>query len=186
MTVTSVSAVAVSFRSVTLDASHTAQPAAAPAAASDTVELSQQAAAEARTSNPASRNEVLLKTLDADGDGVISKSEFTTGAFELLKHASVQFHHRHVGRGEGIEKRDNTWTARLEDVFTKVDANHDGSIDRGELQSALPATSQHPAPRPPRSDAGANAALLSAANVTVVSVAIRQYASVGQTPIAKV
>ena len=44
------------------------------------------------------RAETVLKTFDTDGDGVVTKTEFTTGAMEVLKRASVQFHHQRVGQ----------------------------------------------------------------------------------------
>jgi hypothetical protein len=82
MTVTSIPAVAVSFRVMTRDASHAKAPARKPAGApaKDSVELSQQAVAAARTAEPSTRSETLLKTFDIDGDGVVTKTEFTAGA----------------------------------------------------------------------------------------------------------
>ena len=98
MTVTSITAVAVSFRTVTLDHAHAKAPARKPEGppAKDSVELSQQAVAEARSTDPSARAETVLKTFDTDGDGVVTKTEFTTGAMEVLKRASVQFHHERV------------------------------------------------------------------------------------------
>jgi hypothetical protein len=160
MTVTSITNVAVSFRTVTEDPPHASAPAHkdAPAPpATDSVELSQQAAAEARSTDPSARAETLLKAFDTDGDGVVTKTEFTTGAMEVLKRASVRFHHQHVGRGGGVDKRDQRWTDHLEEVFAKVDANHDGAIDRAELTSALPAR-----------------------QVTAASLAIREYTIVSR------
>lgn len=101
MTVTSVTAVAVSFRAVNHKTSHASTPARTrpEGTATDSVELSQQAAAEARSADPSVRAETLLKTFDTDGDGVVTKTEFTTGAVELLKRASVSFHHQRLVRG---------------------------------------------------------------------------------------
>lgn len=195
MTVTSVSAVAVSFRSASLPggSSHSTHsaPAAAPAPAdapalpTDTVELSQPAADTATaTGIRSTRSETLLRTLDANGDGLVSKEEFTDGAIELLKHASVRFHHRHVGKGDGIEKRDEKWTSRLEDVFAHVDANRDGSVEISELTSALPKSAQRPARRLPQfgTDGPAPATTEAVTNATVVAVAIKQYTlEAGQT-----
>jgi hypothetical protein len=160
MTVTRITNVAVSFRTVTEDtpqASAPAPKAATPPAATDSVELSQQAAAEARITDPSARAETLLKAFDTDGDGVVTKTEFTTGAMEVLKRASVRFHHQHVGRGSGVDRRDQKWTGRLEDVFAEVDANRDGAIDRTELTAALPA-----------------------GQVTAASLAIREYTIVSR------
>ena len=156
MTVTRITAVAVSFRTVTEDTPHAPAP-KTPAAAVDSVELSQQAAAEARTTEPAARAETLLKSFDTDGDGVVTKTEFTTGAVEVLKRASVRVHPQRIGRGEGVDKRDQKWAGRLEDVFAKVDANHDGAIDRAELTAAMPAR-----------------------EVTAASLAIREYTLVSR------
>ena len=160
MTVTSITNVAVSFRTVTEDTPHPSAPAHkdAPApAATDSVELSQQAAAEARSTDPSARAETLLKAFDTAGDGVVTKTEVTTGAMEVLKRASVRFHHQDVGRGEGVDKRDQKWAGRLDEVFAKVDANHDGAIDRTELTAALPAR-----------------------QVTTASLAIREYTIVSR------
>jgi hypothetical protein len=196
MTVTSLSAVAVSFRSASLTAgsSHSTHsvPAAAPAPAdapalpTDTVELSQPAADTATpTGIRSTRSETLLRALDANGDGLVSKEEFTDGAIELLKHASVRFHHRRVGKGDGIEKRDEKWTSRLEDVFAHVDANRDGSVEISELTSALPKSAQRPARRLPQFGADGPAAAITDAvtSVTVVvALAIKQYTlEAGQT-----
>lgn len=87
MTVTSVTAVAVSFRTVTLAPHANAQAANRPiASASDSVELSQQAAAEARTTDPTTaRDEMQLKLLDTDRDGVVSRTEFTAGASVAIR-----------------------------------------------------------------------------------------------------
>ena len=102
MTVTSISAGAVSFRIVTGDTTqpHTQARKPRETAATDSVELSQQAVAEARSSDPAARAQTVLKAIDTDGDGVVSKNEFTTGALEVLKRGSVRFHHQRVASGE--------------------------------------------------------------------------------------
>ena len=104
MTVTSVSGVAVSFRTVPLDPSSAHAPARkSPApSANDSVELSQQAAAEARTTDPAARAETRLKSFDKDGDGVVTKTEFTSGAIELLQPAAVSFHQQPASKPERI------------------------------------------------------------------------------------
>ena len=88
MIVTSVTGVAVSFRTVTLAAPHAnVQAANRPiTSASDSVELSQQAAAEARTTDPTTaRDETQLKLLDTDRDGVVSRTEFTAGASVAIR-----------------------------------------------------------------------------------------------------
>ena len=103
----------------------------------DTVELSKD------------RAETLVKALDTDGDGVVTREEFTEGAIELLKRASVRFHHLPPpAKKPGIEKRDERWTGRLEDAFAHVDRNHDGALDVSEMTSALPKGVQRPVQSP--------------------------------------
>jgi hypothetical protein len=172
MIVTSLSALAVSVRSTLARGRSntvTSTPAAVsttPAPAADSVELSTRAV-------------TLVKALDADGDGVLTKEEFTEGAIELLKRASVRFHHRRIGKGQGIEKRDQRWTGRLEDVFAHVDGNRDGAVDVSELTSALPKPVQRPEQRQPTSATetatGAPTPTASTTSVTTVAVAIRTY-----------
>ena len=155
MIVTSLSALAASVRS-TLNWRQQNPDASARAAArkksatpgTDTVELSK------------GRAETLMKALDTDGDGVVTKEEFTDGALELLKRASVRFHHLpQAAKGQGIEKRADRWTGRLEDVFAHVDRNQDGAIDVTEVTSALPK------------------AAASTASVTMVAAVIRKYSA---------
>jgi hypothetical protein len=153
MIVTSLSALAVSVRTTlkwgTSNAGTTASAAARKKSATpgtDTVELSKD------------RAETLIKALDTDGDGIVTKEEFTESALELLKRASVRFHHLPPSaKGQGIQKRDDRWTSRLEDVFAHVDRNHDGAIDVTELTSALP--------KP----------VATTTSVTVAAVAIKRY-----------
>ena len=84
MTVTSVSTVAVSFRTLAPLANVSAAPRPLTSA-TDSVELSQQAAAEARITDPSSsRAEALLKSLDTDRDGVVSRTEYSAGPNEQL------------------------------------------------------------------------------------------------------
>ena len=100
---------------------------------------------------------------------------------ELLKRASVRFHHLPPpAKGQGIEKRDDRWTGRLEDVFAHVDQNHDGAIDVSELTSALPKAAQRPAQRQSFSATetvtGSSAApVATTTSVTVAAVAIKRY-----------
>jgi len=175
MIVTSLSALAVSVRTTlkwgTSNAGTTASAAARKKSATpgtDTVELSKD------------RAETLIKALDTDGDGIVTKEEFTESALELLKRASVRFHHLPPSaKGQGIQKRDDRWTSRLEDVFAHVDRNHDGAIDVTELTSALPKAAQRPAQRQSFSATetatGSPAAVATTTSVTVVAVAIRRY-----------
>jgi hypothetical protein len=87
MSVTSITSAGVSFRTLPTNTSHASAPARKrpQTIASDSVELSQQAVAEARSADPSMRAETLLKTCDTDGDGVVTRMEFRTGAVERLK-----------------------------------------------------------------------------------------------------
>ena len=176
MIVTSLSALAVSVRTTlnwgTSNAGTPARSARKKSATpgTDTVELSKE------------RAETLMKALDTDRDGVVTKEEFTDGAVELLKRASVRFHHLPPpAKSHGIEQRDDRWTSRLEDVFAHVDRNHDGAIDVTEMTSALPKAAQRPAQRQSVSATetatGSPAAVATTTSVAVVAVAIRRYIS---------
>jgi Ca2+-binding EF-hand superfamily protein len=172
MIVTSLTELALSVRSTLRRGSSNAgvkpsntNPELAPA--TDTVDLS------------ARRAETLIEALDKDGDGLVSKEEFTESAMELLKRASVRFHHLPAGNAKGIERRDERWTNRLEDVFAHVDSNHDGAIDASELTSALPKPAQRPEQRQScsstQTSTGSPTEVTATASVTVVAVAIRRY-----------
>ena len=161
MTVTSVTAVAVSFRATSVSVPPEPD---APAAQSP------------RTAAAARRADTLLTRLDTDEDGTVSKDEFTTGAIALLKRAAARAHHRHVGRGEGSEKREERLRARLERAFDRIDANGDGSLEHGELAARL--TPKQRAGRGSGHDcesACPPAATTTVTNVTLVAVAIRRY-----------
>jgi hypothetical protein len=175
MIVTSLSALAVSVRSTLTWGRSNPDTSAPPAArkksatpGTDTVELSKD------------RAETLIKALDTDGDGIVTREEFTDAALELLKRASVRFHHLPpAAKARSIEKRDDRWTGRLEDVFAHVDRNHDGAIDVTEVTSALPKAVQRPAQRQPASatetSTGAPAVAAATTSVTMAAVALRKY-----------
>jgi hypothetical protein len=174
MIVTSLSALAASVRStLTRGSSNTGATSASPSPVppTDTVALSSH------------RAETLLEALDEDGDGLVSKDEFTEAAIALLKRASVRFVHQPSGSKKGIEQRDKGWTSRLEDVFAHVDKNHDGAIDASELTSALPRPAQRPEQLPSCSATEtSNGSPVAAtptetvpASVTVAAVAVRRY-----------
>jgi hypothetical protein len=90
------------------------------------------------------RSANLFAALDADKDGSITEQEFTGGALELLRNARHRPHgHRH---GQGVDRsrsaeaharHEAKLLDKLERVFSKVDADGDGSITRDELTSAL-------------------------------------------------
>jgi hypothetical protein len=91
MFVTSLRALAMSVRSTLGPARSkavTSTPASRkspPARVSDSVELSK-------------RVEALARALDAGGDGVATEDELTDGAIELLRRASLRFHHQKIAR----------------------------------------------------------------------------------------
>ena len=171
-----------------------AQPATSPA---DSVTLSPEAASQPATSGEtaappvpaaatlstaAQKAETLLQALDADGDGSLTKEEFTDGALALLGRPGRG--HRKDADGESghsVERhhnRSHRFERRLEKVFDRVDADDDGSLDAGELKNALAKTgrkdgndSSEPAP----------AAHASYASVTVVAIAVKQYTAVSAT-----
>jgi hypothetical protein len=161
MTVTSVTAVAVSFRATSVSAlSEPAEPAPPKGAAV-----------------AARRADTLVSRLDTDEDGKVSKDEFTAGAIDLLKRASVREHHRHVGRGDGIDKRDARWRARLERAFDRIDANGDGSLDTGEIAARLTPKGKHGKGAAQESEPASPGAVATTTttSVTIVAIAIRRY-----------
>jgi len=82
---------------------------------------------EAASANPL---QDLFKTLDQDGDGLISQSEFEAALAQLA-------------RGTGAS--DN-----LSQLFAELDANQDGVIDQSEQEAAAEQLAQlHPGHRPP-------------------------------------
>lgn len=88
----------------------------------------------------------LIKVLDTNRDGSLSKDEFVEGAKALLgrgrarrrggdEDESIEAagkHERghHVGRGHRLERR-------LEKAFGRIDADDNGSLDAGELAAVL-------------------------------------------------
>jgi hypothetical protein len=92
MIVTSLSALAVSVRSTLARArSNAATPSSSASATRvpqpvDSVHLSPEAV-------------TLATALDADGDGLVAKDHSSEGAVEMLKRASMRFHHQRVARG---------------------------------------------------------------------------------------
>jgi EF hand domain-containing protein len=125
-----------------------ATPASAPVSetpsAVDRVQLSSDATTQTAApggSGTPQRGDALFGALDADKDGSITEQEFTDGAMALLRRAGAR-HHHHVHH-DGSEKHDREVRGsgrlgrKLEKLFDRVDANHDGSIDTGELTKAL-------------------------------------------------
>lgn len=123
----------------------------------------------------------LIKVLDTNSDGSLSKDEFVEGAKALLGRGRARRrggddggdgagsidaagkHDRghHVGRGHRLERR-------LEKAFGRIDADDNGSLDAGELAAVLARASRRkpepaapttePAPSPlPAQGAGSSA-----------------------------
>lgn len=125
------------------------------------------------------RSAALFEALDADGDGAVTRDEFTDGALALLLRAGARRraeredgHDHH--RGHGVHRLERT----LGRAFTRADANDDGAIDESELTAALSR-----ADRTGRagSDAAPEAAVpagTTTMTLTVVSIAIRRYSAV--------
>jgi hypothetical protein len=181
MTVTSFTAVAISFRATRFGTSAAADVpvsggAPAPAPAGEPAPAPAGGAEPAR-STVSSRAVALFRRLDADQDGSISKDEFTSGAMDLLKRASVREHHRHVGRGDGHDRREARWQARLERAFDRIDANGDGSLDQNEVAAPLARADRGRRTGHDREPDGAGPTTTSvtSVSVTIVSIAIRRY-----------
>jgi len=66
--------------------------------------------------NPAKRAEMILKNADADGNGTVSKAEFTNS--KMGKRMTEK------GGAEAVNK-----------FFARVDKNKDGELSKGELAS---------------------------------------------------
>ena len=199
--------ITASFQSISVSAmrlSIAARPAGAaptaitapstPATGGDSVSLSpaatvptatesgQTTATPAPTTNPATSASTspLLAALDTDKDGAMSKDEFTSGALALLGRRGD--HPRTHGNGDGDNGRRARGVPglerRLEKAFDRVDANDDGSVDEGELTTALAGRggSTPDVPPTPTSTAEPQSSVQVAfVSVTYVSVAVQRY-----------
>jgi hypothetical protein len=148
-------------------------------------------ASPAATREPAStpKADALLEALDADGDGSISKAEFTNGALELLGRGSRGDRSRnHEGESESVDghhhhHRSRRLERRLSRLFDRVDGNGDGAIEASEMKDAFTRIEERKAKHgkcggcEPQS-VESPAASVAYASVTVVAVAVRQYAAV--------
>jgi Ca2+-binding EF-hand superfamily protein len=192
----------VSFQQQVVTFTTQSRPAAtAPARpCADSVSLSPEAQA-------GTKAEMLAAALDADKDGAISDKEFIDGGTELLRPASHR-RHPHDQSDNGVHRGwygSHRLEHRLERIFDKVDANGDGTLDAGELTSALSAAAP-PAPKPeetateppaeasvegqsPAASTTANEASVASPSrtftavtfqFTFVSIAVRQYQVSGQ------
>jgi Ca2+-binding EF-hand superfamily protein len=79
----------------------------------------------------------LFKTLDADGDGAISKQELTDGAKKLFEQLRTQL------ASAQSDKADESHKPDPQELFAKMDANGDGSIDQSELSTFLSQKPEH-------------------------------------------
>jgi Ca2+-binding EF-hand superfamily protein len=131
-------------------------------------------------SSASPRADALFGALDADHDGSITKSEFTEGAAALLRQRRTHRHHHRDDDGTRVQHESHVppgLEKRLGRVFAEVDANHNGSVDRGELTGALTTSPTSPSPTP----AAGQFQTLSVTQVTTVSFAVQRYVAVDQS-----
>jgi Ca2+-binding EF-hand superfamily protein len=128
----------------------------------------------------------LFAKLDRDGDGSVTKAEFKEGAMELLKRAGSRRARREDGEDdERSVKRAQRFERRLDRLFNRVDANHDGSVDAAELAEALRHVRRLGGAKPASDAPSEGDPTTTTAKVSVsVVMAVQQYtrASQGETP----
>jgi hypothetical protein len=129
-----------------------------------------------------SRADTLVRALDADRNGSISEREFSEGAIALLRRAAARQaartdEDRDRGHSRAAERRHHGMAHRLERVFDRIDANHDGGVDVGELTAALAGRSGHTTETAPAP--GSETAFTMVA-VSVTMVAVQQYRAISQ------
>lgn len=73
----------------------------------------------------------LFKSLDTDGDGSLSKTELSDGAKKLFDELRTQLMSSSASTS-GTQSTDKPDTA---DLFSKIDSNGDGTIDKDELSA---------------------------------------------------
>jgi Ca2+-binding EF-hand superfamily protein len=165
------------------------QPSPTPGSIAVSVSVSQQTTVSFSSvdqptppSSASPRADALFGALDADHDGSIAKSEFTEGAAALLRQGRTHRHHHseHHRDDDGTRVQHESHVPpglekRLGRVFAQVDANHDGSVDRGELTGALT-----PPSAPSATPATGQFQTLSVTQVTTVSFAVQRYVAVDQ------
>lgn len=124
----------------------------------------------------------LVRALDRDQDGAITKDEFTQGAIALLRRAAARQYARAERNDDGPsradEKRHHGMANRLARVFDRLDANQDGALDVAEMADGLGRRSGGTVePRAPQ--AGASSSFTAVA-VSVSTIAVQQYTAVSQ------
>ena len=100
---------------------------AEPGACQEPVQVQAQARAE----------DVLFKQMDANGDGVISKSEFNAFNVRRFKEMDANKDGK-VTREEmenNLKKTTRNGLTHLDERFAAVDTNHDGGLNREEVQA---------------------------------------------------
>ena len=132
------------------------------------------------SAQPPAREVAVFGALDADGDGALTRQEFTDGALDLLRRESPP-RANDQGRGQrgarGLERR-------LDKVFARVDANGDGSVQAGELGAALARADRRGGGGAPASaphETQPSAGTRSFVSVTYVSIAVQRYSAL-QSP----
>jgi Ca2+-binding EF-hand superfamily protein len=79
--------------------------------------------------NSSARADEVFKTLDADGDGAVTKEEFSVNVSKTL--GDFRTTQRHAHEDHGHHGRN------LDKLFSRIDANGDGTIDKDELAAAV-------------------------------------------------
>jgi len=151
----------------------------AHAAAASAIQPTPQPVLQSTTAAPAapSRTDALMSALDADGDGSVTAKEFVNGAEKLLRQGAFADRHRHhhgYHRADAHDGGMRRLEGRLQTLFNKLDADGNGSVDKGELAAALGESAPTDAAQTASPDAQAPAAS-SVTQVTFVAVALQQY-----------
>jgi Ca2+-binding EF-hand superfamily protein len=84
----------------------------------------------------------LFSKLDTDGDGAVSQSELADGAKSLFQELRSQL----ITASSATSQAPTVDQTQLDNLFSKMDANSDGSVSKDELGSFM---SQNPPPAPP-------------------------------------
>jgi Ca2+-binding EF-hand superfamily protein len=111
------------------------------------------------STNATTDSSELFSKLDADGDGSVSKTEMADGAKALFDELRTQLMSAAASKAStatletsstsdasSTSATSSTDTSKQDELFAKMDANGDGSIDKDELGSFM---SANPPPGPP-------------------------------------